>query len=198
MMTYYFIPFIVYPDLNIKGKISFDDFQGLFKKNSFKITPNRLMFQSNLVIENDVVTKNRYIAPHEGTFIDANIREMLIKKHVGFVVYKETATKIDFTKNMKTSQDKIDTIMDNFNFTRVEQAMRATKWIWGGAEEPDGIPTEPELRKCARRLLVDVSKKNVSEEDFRWSISTGGFKASKYHDGELELEFIMESWETSS
>lgn len=94
---------------------------------------------------------------------------------------------------MKTSQDKIDTIMDNFNFAKVEKTMKSTGWTWHGSKE---FPTEPELRGVARKLIVDVSKKNVSEEDGRCSISTGGFKASKYYNGDLELEFVVASWET--
>jgi hypothetical protein len=92
-------------------------------------------------------------------------------------------------------QTKIDNIMDNFNFDRVEKAMKATNWTWGGAE--NGIPTQSELRQRARSLLKEVSTKNVTEDSFRWYIATGGFKATKYYDGELELEFIMASWESN-
>lgn len=97
---------------------------------------------------------------------------------------------------MKTTQDKIDNIMDNFNFNRVEKAMRATKWTWASASEEDSIPTETELREQARRLLKEASTKTVTKSDFRWYISTGGFRATKYFDGELELEFILSSWDT--
>lgn len=94
-------------------------------------------------------------------------------------------------------QDKIDTIMDNFDFNRVENAMRATNWTWCSASEPDGIPTQSEIRESARRLLKEVSQKTVSKNSFRYYISTGGFRATKYYDGELELEFIISSWETA-
>ena len=91
-------------------------------------------------------------------------------------------------------QNKIDNIMDNFNFAKVEKAIQATGWRWASVE---GTPEESDLRKQARRLLKEVSVKYVKESDFRCYISTGGFKATKYFDGELELEFIMASWETS-
>ena len=96
-------------------------------------------------------------------------------------------------KQPTMQQDKIDNIMDNFNFSKVETAMKATNWAWASA---DGVPTEYELRKQARALLKQVSKKYLSKVSFRCFISTGGFKATKYFDGELELEFIMASWET--
>jgi hypothetical protein len=91
---------------------------------------------------------------------------------------------------MKTTQEKIDHIMDYFDFAKVAKAMEALNWTWAGK----GVPTEPELRKEARRLLNDVSNKNVCKCAFRYSISTGGFRVTKYHYGELELEFVVYSW----
>ena len=90
-------------------------------------------------------------------------------------------------------QDKIDDIMDNFNFNKVETVMKATNWTWASA---NGVPAEHELRKQARKLLKSVSQHYVSELGFRYSISTGGFKATKYYDGGLELEFIIAKWDT--
>jgi hypothetical protein len=58
------------------------------------------------------------------------------------------------------------------------------------------VPEQHELRKLARRLLKDVSTKSVSQSDFRYTVATGGFKAIKYYDGELGLEFIVSSWDT--
>jgi len=92
---------------------------------------------------------------------------------------------------IKTTQDRIDEIMDNFNFNKVEQTMKALNWQWSSI---DGVPEEHELRKLARRLLKDISTKNVSQSDFRYTLATGGFKAIKYYDGGLELEFVVTSW----
>lgn len=69
-------------------------------------------------------------------------------------------------------QDKIDDIMDNFDFNKVETVMKATNWTWASTH---GVPVKHELRKQARELLKSVSK---------------------YYDGELELEFIMSKWDT--
>jgi len=95
---------------------------------------------------------------------------------------------------MKTTQDRIDEIMDNFDFKKVEQTMKALDWKWGMA---DSIPEEYELRREARRLLKDVASENVRESDLRYAVATGGFKATKYFDGGLELEFIVTSWDTN-
>jgi hypothetical protein len=94
---------------------------------------------------------------------------------------------------LKTTQEKIDHIMDHFNFNKVEETMKALNWKWALA---NGVPQQYELRTEARRLLKDAASKNVSESDLRYYVSTGGFKATKYFDGELELEFIVTSWNT--
>ena len=96
-------------------------------------------------------------------------------------------------KQLTMQQDKIDDIMDNFNFNKVETIMKATNWTWASTH---GVPVEHELRKQARELLKSVSQHYVSELGFRYAISTGGFKATKYYDGELELEFIVAKWDT--
>ena len=96
-------------------------------------------------------------------------------------------------KQLTIRQDKIDDIMDNFDFNKVETVMKATNWTWASTH---GVPVEHELRKQARELLKSVSQHYVSQLGFRYAISTGGFKATKYYDGELELEFIMAKWDT--
>ena len=96
-------------------------------------------------------------------------------------------------KQPTIQQDKIDDIMDNFDFNKVETVMKATNWTWASTH---GVPVEHELRKQARELLKSVSQHYVSELGFRYAISTGGFKATKYYDGELELEFIVASRDT--
>ena len=96
-------------------------------------------------------------------------------------------------KQLTIQQDKIDDIMDNFDFSKVETVMKATNWTWVSTH---GVPVEHELRKQARELLKSVSQYYVSELGFRYAISTGGLKATKYYDGELELEFIVAKWDT--
>ena len=101
--------------------------------------------------------------------------------------------KNNMKKQLTIRQDKIDDIMDNFDFNKVETVMKATNWTWASTH---GVPVEHELRKQARELLKSVSQHYVSELGFRYAISTGGLKATKYYDGELELEFIVAKWDT--
>ena len=81
-------------------------------------------------------------------------------------------------------QDKIDDIMDNFDFSKVETVMKATNWTWAST---NGVPAEHELRKQARELLKSVCRHYVSELGFRYAISTGGFKATKYYERAASL-----------
>jgi hypothetical protein len=84
-----------------------------------------------------------------------------------------------------TDQEKIDQIMDTFNFHCVVVAMRATNWQWVRASEKDGIPTEYEIRREARRLLRDVL---IGPHR---SIKTGGLCASLEGDI-LHLSFELD------
>ena len=86
-------------------------------------------------------------------------------------------------------QDAIDGIMDYFNFEKVLKVMELLEWEWQDAEE--GIPTVPELRQQARRLL----KMSLKEKT---NTSTGGFHVmyeSSEDGGEfIQLMFAVEEW----
>ena len=86
-------------------------------------------------------------------------------------------------------QDAIDGIMDYFNFEKVLKVMELLEWEWKAAEE--GIPTVPELRQQARRLL----KMSLEEKT---NTSTGGFhvmyESSEYGSEFIQLMFAVEEW----
>jgi len=85
-------------------------------------------------------------------------------------------------------QDAIDSIMDYFKFEQVRQVMELLDWKWATADE--GIPTVPELRQEARRLL-----KMAFEE--KTDVSTGGFHVKYESDDEgefIQLLFAVEEW----
>jgi len=86
-----------------------------------------------------------------------------------------------------THQEKIDDVMDWFEFEKVEKAMVALDWQWRTAAE--GIPTVQELRREARKRLREAIQSGYS--------STGGFTAT-YSHGVLKLAFIIEGWETDN
>ena len=87
-------------------------------------------------------------------------------------------------------QEAIDTIMDYFKFEKVQKVMEFLDWRWFGSEE--GVPTLPELKQEARRLL----KHSLEEKE---SISTGGFhvRYRSYESGEetIELMFAVDWWD---
>lgn len=86
-------------------------------------------------------------------------------------------------------QDAIDGIMDNFKFEQVRQVMELLNWEWVAAEE--GIPTVPELRQDARRLLKMAFKEKTD-------VSTGGFHVKYDSDADgvefIQLMFAVEEW----
>jgi hypothetical protein len=85
-------------------------------------------------------------------------------------------------------QDAIDSIMDYFKFEQVQKVMELLNWEWAASEE--GIPTVPELRQEARRLLKMAFKEKTN-------VSTGGFhvKYESDEDGEfIQLLFAVDEW----
>lgn len=87
-------------------------------------------------------------------------------------------------------KEKIQSIMDNFAFDKVRKVMELLNWRWAFSE---GVPTMDELRKEARRLLVESAKE-------RLPIATGGFRAVWEDDPNgldpyIGLEFIVEECE---
>ena len=86
-------------------------------------------------------------------------------------------------------QDAIDNIMDYFKFEQVRQVMEVLNWEWAGADE--GVPTVPELRQEARRLL-----KMAFEE--KTDVATGGFHVKYELDDDggefIQLMFVVEEW----
>lgn len=95
-------------------------------------------------------------------------------------------------------QEKIDNIMDCFDFNKVHDIMEHLNWTWATTrcEVPDII----DLKHCARKLLNDVVDQYINnrmygdDQSHVFGKSTGGFKAELYYEI-LELSFILESWD---
>lgn len=96
---------------------------------------------------------------------------------------------------MKSKSEMIDNIMDNFAFSRVAKCMEVLQWKWCDVE---GIPTEPDIRQFARKLVNKVDEERVVE---RYSYGTGGFIVTAwYEDGKLdaiELSFCIAVWDVT-
>ena len=87
----------------------------------------------------------------------------------------------------KKHKKAIDKIMDWFDFSKVHQTMVALEWKWASAE--DGIPTEPEIREMARKLMEDAISQKVS-------IGTGGFRVHyDKKDDFISLSFVISEWD---
>jgi len=85
---------------------------------------------------------------------------------------------------------QIDEIMDHFDFRKVADVMEHLGWEWFQADGRYEVPTESEIRARARELLQDVLRRLPS------NVSTCGFRARSYEDGDLTLEFVLEEWTT--
>lgn len=90
------------------------------------------------------------------------------------------------TTHKPTDEERIENILENFNFRNVHKAMFALNWDW---EDSLGVPSILEMRNTARGLLEKVGKK---PGEF---IGTGGFTARRSGKG-LSLTFEIEEWET--
>lgn len=88
---------------------------------------------------------------------------------------------------MKSFEDQIEEIMDEFNFHRVHDVMTHLNWRWWDCGE---VPSVSRMRKVARDLLKEVSK---GDSDVV-SLATGGFCAYRYYGHTLKLAFEVTQW----
>ena len=80
-------------------------------------------------------------------------------------------------------QEKINTIMDQFDFKLCHQVAKSNQWAWGYGDNAH-IPDAIEMRKVARRLLEYAWVEDVMT-------STGRFTAIRVHD-KLYLNYHVE------
>jgi len=77
--------------------------------------------------------------------------------------------------------DKIDYVLDNFNFEKVHAYMLLTKWQWW--KETDYLqPTIQDLKDTAQNILWSVT------QDGKSLIGQGGFYAYRFEYG-IKLSF---------
>jgi hypothetical protein len=92
---------------------------------------------------------------------------------------------------MKVSiNEQIESILDEFDFYKVQKVMQALNWNWATSNVENGTPTISELRKTARHLLKDVADVTLGYS----KIGTGGFYAQRDSEGCLTLSFTVEEW----
>ena len=82
----------------------------------------------------------------------------------------------------------INDAVDRLDTSAIRKAMVALDWRWTSAE--DGIPSEYEVRKSARKLCGYVKK-------YGGMCASGGLKAETYDDGEMQgISIVFELTES--
>jgi hypothetical protein len=123
------------------------------------------------------------------------LKTALLEKKAGETSSSSTKSFHDRENNLPFAlQQKIYSIMDNFDFEKVQKVMENVGWRWAFAK--DGIPSVSELKNEAHRLLVDACESETN-------VATGGFKAvfeksSPWEDDDdpyVGLEFVLEECE---
>ena len=80
-----------------------------------------------------------------------------------------------------------DNIMQKFNFEKVHDHMKSSKWAWHDGIEEHGVPSIEQIKSTANYLLSAV----ISNGDEVGMNATGGLQALKFPWG-LSLNFIYE------
>jgi hypothetical protein len=79
--------------------------------------------------------------------------------------------------------EKVDKILDEFDFYKVNKIMNCLNWTWRN----EGVPTIAELRREARSLLKNACQNGSG------ILRTGGFSVEKTDDV-LSLSFVVTEW----
>ena len=97
-------------------------------------------------------------------------------------------------------QQRIDEVMDWFDFDKVHSVMTILKWYWGGE---DGVPQIPEiqiLRKHVRDYMKQTYYDLLNENKDFYAMASGGFvvECIKDEDGfiQFNVRFELANWNT--
>lgn len=82
-------------------------------------------------------------------------------------------------------QEKIDEIMDSFDFEKVHKAMVALDWEWGD----EGVPSTYSIKQEARRFLKFILEAPKEKEFYR--VSGGGLEVERDCD-QVTLRFQID------
>ena len=121
-------------------------------------------------------------------------------------VPKQPKDYIQTLKGYEQFRNKVDEILEEFDFAKVHKVMKSLDWCWGFWDDRDcykhldEVPDEYALRKVARKLLIDAVEHGHG--------GTGGFETTAYvyscnpdnepddfeHQVCLTLKFVVESF----
>ena len=86
-------------------------------------------------------------------------------------------------------ENRIQEVLDNFNFHKVKKVMDLLNWEWYHPETGSNyIPSIADLYNTAKNYLTRVVKT-------KGMIESGGFRA-EYFDDYLILSFVVEQWDS--
>jgi hypothetical protein len=99
-----------------------------------------------------------------------------------------------------SQQDKIDEILDEFDFPRVHMVMEHLEWKWSTIA---GVPSIGDLRRAARNHLNALALRRATSGPWEHNTMTGGLSASRWGNTDefgpwenFGLEFVLEHWRT--
>ena len=108
-------------------------------------------------------------------------------------------------------ENKIDAIMDSFDFTSVAKCMKLLEWGWniGDGNFTTAVPEEYEIRQKARKLMKECCYTGMQlgrdKEKFTYKFCTAGFEVALYKNTEqgepvydVTLKFILEQQDSYS
>ena len=138
----------------------------------------------------------------KGNIHRGNYRPAIIDYENGVAYFYINGKEIK-TQTIRTYEEHIKLIMNNFNFIAVQKTMEALNWKWvseNSIQYELKVPNLKELKKAVKYLLKRTVKNFLEEKGFyeeykKSSISTGGFCAECSING-LTLQFIVSEYST--
>ena len=91
----------------------------------------------------------------------------------------------------KKRQAMIAEVMEYFDFEQVHDVIVKLNWVWVSNKKKDcEVPSVYRMMKASECMLNDVSQ---YDDDERHEQATGGLRAVKDEEGNLELRFELET-----
>jgi hypothetical protein len=93
-----------------------------------------------------------------------------------------------------SKDEKIEEILNNFDFDRVFKTMTFLDWTW----LYKGVPSIYQLVVSSKKKLEDSYDYSLEHKE-DWGIHSGGLKVRSYYENgkvDLSLEFVLTDWDT--
>jgi hypothetical protein len=94
----------------------------------------------------------------------------------------------------ETEVVRLNELITQFDFKEVHKCMTLMNWKWAGVSTENGVPSLDDIKKNAKRLVIDVIKSYLRTKT-SGSIGTGGFEISYNHYSDyIEMKFVVAEW----